>query len=66
MILQACTTRTNGLAIDYKAINCAGWPEPVKVPRSTSRVVLDELYPVNTKLQDCLDYRQSIIKSVIK
>lgn len=61
MLLQACTSKMDGSTIDYKAINCAGWPELVKLPGGTSIEVMKGLYPIYVKLQDCMDYRASKI-----
>jgi len=63
MLLQACTSKMDGSTIDYKAINCAGWPEPPKLPNNTSNEAMKKLYPVYVKLQDCMDYRKLQLSS---
>lgn len=63
MLLQACTSKTDGSTIDYKAINCAGWSEPVKLPSDTSAEIMKRLYPIYVKLQDCMDYRKLKLSS---
>lgn len=65
-ILNACTSKTSGLEIDYKEINCAGWPEPIQLSQTTDIEDLRKLTPLYIKLQECMDYRKSRIISVEK
>lgn len=64
MILGACTSVKGGSEIDYKGINCAGWPEPIKVYLDTNSELLEDLYPVNLKLKECMEYRRANQRSI--
>ncbi len=59
MMLSACTSQTTGSMIDYRAINCAGWVDPPKLPKNTDVEVMRRLLPVYQKLQECSDYRRT-------